>query len=71
MVHSGAILLWDVADFNSGPEARAHVSSHRHAQRLSLSGAHDGALLSRAHPDLQGHGRGHCDDGGGRSDVCV
>ena len=46
-----------------GPEARAHVSSHRHAQRLSLSGAHDGALLSRAHPDLQGDGRGHCEAG--------
>lgn len=71
MVQSGAFLLWHVADFNSGPEARPNVSGHRHAQRLSLSGAHDGTLLSGTHPDLTRHGGGHCDDGLRRSDVCV
>ena len=33
------------------------------AQRLSLSGAHDGTLLSGTHPDLTRHGGGHCDAG--------
>ena len=46
-----------------GPEARAHVPGHRHAQCLSPRGALHGALLSGAHPDLTRHGGGHRDTG--------